>query len=78
MASSSCSSQHSGLVSVNNDFISLGNFLNTVHDLHVHVDCLNIIFKATYVSCTNDMCEPQHSHALVTLVYTELCAENRH
>jgi hypothetical protein len=41
--------------------------LNTVHDhLHVHVDYLNIIFKATCVSCTNDMCEPQRSHTLVT------------
>jgi len=79
MASSFCSSQYSGLVSVNIYFIYLEIILNTVHDhLHVHVDYLNIIFKATCVSCTNDMCEPQCSHPLVTLVYRELCAENRH
>jgi len=79
MAFSFCSSQHHGLVSVNFDLISLEIFLNTVHDhLHVHVEYLNIIFKATCVSCSNDMCEPQRSHTLVTLVYRELCAENRH
>jgi len=67
MVSSFCSSQHNGLVSVNYDFICLENFLNTIHDhLHVHVDYLKIIFKATYVSCTNGMCQPQRSHTLVT------------
>ena len=67
MASSFCSSQYNGLVSVNYDFIYLEIILNTIHGhLHVHVDYLNIIFIATCVSCTSDMCEPQHGHILVT------------
>jgi hypothetical protein len=68
MASSFCSAQYNGLVSVNYDFISLEIFLNTVHGhLHLHVDNLNITFEATCVSCTSGMCQTQCSHIRITL-----------
>jgi hypothetical protein len=68
MASSFFSAQYNGLVSVNYDLISLEIFVNTIHGhLHVHLDYLNIIFEATCVSCTSDMCEPQCGHTRIAL-----------